>query len=60
MEWINRDPFHSVQYAKDSNVSRRYYFSDMDIKEIMIDADIYYDFSPSCYTQAFAQQMLIP
>ena len=44
MEWINRDPFHSVQYAKDNNVSRRYYFSDMDIKEIMIDADVYYDF----------------
>ena len=44
MEWLNRDPFHSVKYAKDDNVSRRYYFSDMDIKEIMIDADIYHDF----------------
>ena len=40
MEWINRDPFHSVQYAKDDNISRRYYFSDMDIKEIMTDADV--------------------
>ena len=44
MEWSIRDPFHSVNYAKDDNGSRRYYFSDMDIKEIMIDADIYHDF----------------
>ena len=35
MEWIKRDPFLSVKYAKDDNVSRRYYFSDMDIKEII-------------------------
>ena len=44
MEWINRDPFHSVQYVKGDNISRRYYFSDLDIKEIMINADVYHDF----------------